>query len=209
MNYASTMTPHTSRNFQRYVERVTIAYDHLERLVRKGIIKFSPRSDQIYHCYIWLVLFIHINTVAEHCRCQESMGWTGSSSNLNFAPLPLILRMGAVKWITILLKYPLEINFKILIQFCLYYLKRRNSAWKEHPSSGWDRQTMKRCWELLDMMDKPWCMLAKQLDGDLPRVVSYTQFTASNFGVVIPSIYFVLLLAISGVASHSHLFVFA
>ena len=104
--------------------------------------------------------------------------------------------MGAVNWLTIFLKYPLEFNFKILIQFCLYYLKRRNSAWKEHPSSGWDRQTMRRCWELLDMTDKRICMFIKQLDGDLPRAVSYAHFTASNFGVVIPSIYFVLLLAI-------------
>ena len=105
--------------------------------------------------------------------------------------------MGVVNWLTIFLKYPLEFNFKTLIQFCLYYLKRRNSVWKEHPSSGWDRQTMRRCWELLDMSDKRVCMLAKQLDGDLLRVVSYAQFTASNFGIVIPSIYFVLLLAIS------------
>ena len=100
--------------------------------------------------------------------------------------------MGAINWLTIFLKNPLEFNFKTLIQLFLYYLKRRNSAWKEHPSSGWDRQTMRRCWELLDMTDKRWCMVAKQLDGDLLRVVSYAQFTASNFGVVIPSIYFVL-----------------
>ena len=79
--------------------------------------------------------------------------------------------MGPIKWLVLLLRHPLE--FKTLIQFYLYYhLKQSNSAWKEDPNSGWDRQTMRKCWELFDTIEKGSWTFIKQLDGDLARTVS-------------------------------------
>ena len=80
--------------------------------------------------------------------------------------------MGLVKWLIFLLKHPLD--FTTFVQFYLYYHRKlRNSAWKEHPNSGWDRRTMRKCWELFDMTDKAVCTIVKGLDGDLARTVSW------------------------------------
>ena len=92
--------------------------------------------------------------------------------------------MGAVKW---LLKHPFEFNFKTLVQLYLYYRKHRNSAWREDPTSGWDRQTMRRCWELFEVTDKGVCPLVKQLDGDLARAVSYNACTLNCLVLSFPA----------------------
>lgn len=64
-------------------------------------------------------------------------------------------------------------DFRTLIQFKLLYEQRRDlTAIHEHANSGWDRRTMRRCWEFLDMTSRSFSAVIKELDGDLARVVS-------------------------------------
>jgi hypothetical protein len=79
--------------------------------------------------------------------------------------------MGALEIISLALTHPNE--FRILLQFWNYYEPKRNITSKEeHPSSGWDRPTMRRCWDLLDLTSRSFAAVIKELDGDLARVVS-------------------------------------
>ena len=39
------------------------------------------------------------------------------------------------------------------------------------PSAGFDRASMRRCWELLDLTSRSFATVIKELDGDLCRVV--------------------------------------
>ena len=81
--------------------------------------------------------------------------------------------MGAATWIALLLTHPLE--FRTLLQFWMYHEQKRDiKALKEHPTSGWDRQSMRRCWEFLDMTSRSFSAVIKELDGDLARTVSCT-----------------------------------
>lgn len=64
-------------------------------------------------------------------------------------------------------------DFRTLLQFKLFYQPKRDlTAIHEHPTSGWDRQSMRRCWEFLDMTSRSFAAVIKELDGDLARVVS-------------------------------------
>jgi farnesyl-diphosphate farnesyltransferase len=79
--------------------------------------------------------------------------------------------MGALEILSLALTHPNE--FRILLQFWNYYEPKRDiTKREEHPSSGWDRQTMRRCWELLDYSSRSFAAVIKELDGDLARVVS-------------------------------------
>jgi len=79
--------------------------------------------------------------------------------------------MAAINWIALLLTHPVE--FRTLLQFWLYHEQRRDiSALQEHPTSGWDRQTMQRCWQFLDKTSRSFSAVIKELDGDLARTVS-------------------------------------
>src|SRR5688572_15793198 len=79
--------------------------------------------------------------------------------------------MGAANWLILLITHPLE--FRTLLQFHLYHEQKRDIASvKEHPSSGWDRQSMRRCWQFLDMTSRSFSAVIKELDGDLARTVS-------------------------------------
>lgn len=79
--------------------------------------------------------------------------------------------MGAIEILSLALTHPNE--FRILLQFWNFYLPKRDITKKEeHPSSGWDRPTMRRCWELLDHSSRSFSAVIKELDGDLARVVS-------------------------------------
>lgn len=90
--------------------------------------------------------------------------------------------MGAVNWIALLLTHPFE--FRTLIQLWLYYEQKRDiAALKEHPTSGWDRASMRRCWEFLDMTSRSFSAVIKELEGDLARTVSTRAFYTSSFGV--------------------------
>ncbi|KAI3602244.1 squalene synthetase [Moniliophthora roreri] len=78
--------------------------------------------------------------------------------------------MGAINWITLLLTHPYE--FRTLLQFWLYHEQKRDiTSMKEHPTSGWDRSSMRRCWHFLDMTSRSFAAVIKELDGDLARVV--------------------------------------
>ena len=69
-------------------------------------------------------------------------------------------------------------DFRTLIQFKLFYEKKRDlTAICEHPTSGWDRRSMRRCWEFLDMTSRSFAAVTKELDGDLARVVSSFAFS--------------------------------
>lgn len=44
---------------------------------------------------------------------------------------------------------------------------------KEHPEeSGWNRDSMRDCWRLLDMTSRSFAAVIKELKGELCRVVS-------------------------------------
>ncbi|KDR81029.1 hypothetical protein GALMADRAFT_241652 [Galerina marginata CBS 339.88] len=79
--------------------------------------------------------------------------------------------MGAVNWLALLLTHPLE--FRTLVQFYIYHEQKRDiAALKEHPTSGWDRQSMRRCWEFLDMTSRSFSAVIKELEGDLARTIA-------------------------------------
>ena len=63
-------------------------------------------------------------------------------------------------------------EFRTLLQFKLFHEAKRDlTAIHEHPTSGWDRRTMRRCWEFLDMTSRSFAAVIKELDGDLARIV--------------------------------------
>ena len=79
--------------------------------------------------------------------------------------------MGALEIITLALTHPNE--FRTLLQFWNYHDATRDITKKEeHATTGWDRPTMRRCWELLDHSSRSFSTVIKQLDGDLARIVS-------------------------------------
>jgi hypothetical protein len=64
-------------------------------------------------------------------------------------------------------------DFRTLVQFKLFHEAKRDlTAIHEHSTSGWDRRTMRRCWEFLDMTSRSFSAVIKELDGDLARIVS-------------------------------------
>jgi hypothetical protein len=80
--------------------------------------------------------------------------------------------MPAKDWVILLLTHPLE--FKTLVQFWLYHQKadrdiEHESQWKH---TAYNRGTMKRCWEFLDLTSRSFAAVIKELDGDLARTVS-------------------------------------
>ena len=65
-------------------------------------------------------------------------------------------------------------DFRTLLQFKLFYESKRDlTAIHEHSTSGWDRRSMRRCWDFLDMTSRSFAAVIKELDGDLARVVSF------------------------------------
>ncbi|TFK21867.1 squalene synthase [Coprinopsis marcescibilis] len=78
--------------------------------------------------------------------------------------------MGAINWAVLLLTHPFE--FKTLLQFWLYHEQKRDiKAIQEHPTSGWDRESMQRCWHFLDLTSRSFAAVIKELDGDLARTI--------------------------------------
>ena len=79
--------------------------------------------------------------------------------------------MGALNWLILLLTHPFE--FRSLLQFALYHEQKRDiKSIKEHSTSGWDRESMRRCWKFLDITSRSFAAVIKELDGDLARTVS-------------------------------------
>lgn len=42
----------------------------------------------------------------------------------------------------------------------------------EHPTSGWDRESMRQCWAFLGKTNRSFAAVFKELEGDLARMVS-------------------------------------
>lgn len=69
-----------------------------------------------------------------------------------------------------LLAHPNEL--RLLIQYWLWHDPTRDiTALSELKASGYNRKTMKRCWEFLDQTSRSFAAVIKELDGDLARVV--------------------------------------
>ncbi|EPQ56078.1 squalene synthase [Gloeophyllum trabeum ATCC 11539] len=78
--------------------------------------------------------------------------------------------MTALSMLALLLTHPLE--FRTLVQFWLYHDKNRDlSSPSEFATSGWDRKSMRRCWEFLDLTSRSFSAVIKELDGDLARTI--------------------------------------
>ncbi|KAF5361147.1 hypothetical protein D9758_009016 [Tetrapyrgos nigripes] len=78
--------------------------------------------------------------------------------------------MALSAWITLLFTHPVE--FRVLLQYYLYHEQKRDiTAMKEHETSGWDRKTMRKCWDFLDKTSRSFSAVIKELDGDLARTV--------------------------------------
>jgi|SRR5882762_11097835 len=92
--------------------------------------------------------------------------------------------MGLASYLTLLLTHPDE--FRILVQFWLYHEQKRDiTAQQDHPTSGWDRESMRRCWKFLDMTSRSFAAVIKELDGDLARTVSSPCTFPSPFKVLV------------------------
>jgi farnesyl-diphosphate farnesyltransferase len=78
--------------------------------------------------------------------------------------------MGALSYIKLGLTHPNEL--RTLIQFYLTHEPKRDiTNVKEYPTSGYDRESMRRCWEFLDKTSRSFAAVIKELDGDLARTV--------------------------------------
>lgn len=88
--------------------------------------------------------------------------------------------MGAAAYLLLLLTHPYE--FRTLLQFKLFHeYKRDITAKQEHPTSGWDRKSMQRCWTFLDMTSRSFSAVIKELEGDLARTVRRSSSSRSSF----------------------------
>ncbi|KDQ21051.1 hypothetical protein BOTBODRAFT_152072 [Botryobasidium botryosum FD-172 SS1] len=78
--------------------------------------------------------------------------------------------MGALEYLKLAVTRPNDL--RALIQFWIWHETKRDiTSMKEHPTSGWDRASMRRCWEFLDMTSRSFSAVIKELDGDLARVI--------------------------------------
>ncbi|EKM50063.1 uncharacterized protein PHACADRAFT_264568 [Phanerochaete carnosa HHB-10118-sp] len=77
--------------------------------------------------------------------------------------------MGALSWLVLLVTHPLE--FRILLQYWLWHDQRDVSLPGDHANTGWNRESMKKCWGFLDVTSRSFAAVIKQLEGELARVV--------------------------------------
>ncbi|KAF8716336.1 hypothetical protein AX14_012410 [Amanita brunnescens Koide BX004] len=78
--------------------------------------------------------------------------------------------MSVLNWVILFFTRPLE--FRSLLQFYIYHEQKRDiKAIKEHPTSGWDRDSMRKCWAFLDKTSRSFAAVIKELEGDLARTI--------------------------------------
>jgi farnesyl-diphosphate farnesyltransferase len=83
--------------------------------------------------------------------------------------------MGKLDMLKLLVTHPLE--FRTLAQYYLFHETKRDiTNPEEYKTSGYDRESMKRCWHFLDMTSRSFAAVIKELEGDLARVVSFSVF---------------------------------
>lgn len=78
--------------------------------------------------------------------------------------------MGVLSMLTLLVTHPVE--FRTLVQYWMWHDQRDVSASWDYENTGWDRESMRKCWHFLDMTSRSFAAVIKQLEGDLARVVS-------------------------------------
>ncbi|KAG9079245.1 bifunctional farnesyl-diphosphate farnesyltransferase/squalene synthase, partial [Ceratobasidium sp. UAMH 11750] len=78
--------------------------------------------------------------------------------------------MGIAAYLYLLCTHPNE--FRSLVQYKLWHEAKRDiTAQREHDTSGWDRQSMQRCWYFLDQTSRSFAAVIKELEGDMARMV--------------------------------------
>jgi len=78
--------------------------------------------------------------------------------------------MGATDTLLLLLTRPNE--FRQLALFWLWHVPKRDiTSVSEHDTSGWDRPSMRSCWDFLDKTSRSFSAVIKEVDGDLARVI--------------------------------------
>ncbi|CCM00589.1 uncharacterized protein FIBRA_02625 [Fibroporia radiculosa] len=78
--------------------------------------------------------------------------------------------MGALSMLVLLLTHPVE--FRTLVQYKLWHEPNRDlTAPSEHAHSGWNRKSMRRCWEFLDLTSRSFAAVIKEVEGDLARAI--------------------------------------
>lgn len=78
--------------------------------------------------------------------------------------------MAFIPMLKLLFTHPTE--FRTLIQFWIYHdTKRDITSIQEHPTSGWDRESMRKCWHFLDLTSRSFSAVIKELEGDLARTI--------------------------------------
>lgn len=98
-----------------------------------------------------------------------------SLSLIHFPSTFIHTTMAFTTWLALLLTHPTE--FRTLLQFRLYHEQKRDITHvKEHATSGWDRENMRKCWQFLDQTSRSFSAVIKELDGDLARTVSILSF---------------------------------
>ncbi|EJC99699.1 farnesyl-diphosphate farnesyltransferase [Fomitiporia mediterranea MF3/22] len=95
---------------------------------------------------------------------------SSSPSSLLPYPLSAFSIMGATDLLLLLFTHPNE--FRTLTQFWIYHEQKRDiTSAIEYPTSGYDRESMRRCWYFLDMTSRSFSSVIKELDGELARVI--------------------------------------
>ena len=65
----------------------------------------------------------------------------------------------------------------VLARYWLQTKRRDITLPSELGATGYDRKTMRRCWDLLDMTSTTFSSVIKELDGELARVVRVSYHT--------------------------------
>lgn len=86
--------------------------------------------------------------------------------------------MGLAAYLYLLCTHPNE--FRSLVQYKIWHEAKRDiTAQREHETSGWDRESMRRCWDFLDMTSRSFAAVIKELEGDMARMVRVFLFVFS------------------------------
>jgi hypothetical protein len=142
------------------------------------------REWEVQDCFLYMDMDMDCHT----CRfpshafpviclatCRKGRGVSndvgvGGAHNLNPRPSTSLSQMEKSQLARLLFTHPNE--FRSLLQYWLWHEPKRDiTALSEHETSGYNRKTMKRCWEFLDQTSRSFAAVIKELDGDLARVV--------------------------------------
>lgn len=93
--------------------------------------------------------------------------------------------MGIISLLTLLITHPAE--FRILVQYWMWNDTRDVTDPHDTAATGWDRETMRKCWHFLDLTSRSFSSVIKQLEGEMARVVSSPlNFASASVGQCYP-----------------------